>query len=278
LSGSVVSPIRIVVIAGVLGAAGGVLLSFHKQTLDDAELERIASAPDQLNAAAFPADAVPRKPLQSGPVHLTAVEGLPQYPHAFVRPLMTTPKDGGAEMNIAWFSTKDSADDVLQFYAKEIDAKHKTVVVHKFGPKSGYAAYLDGADRRLHMISVMGQPHETLVFASSSYPEKLLDGSRQATPGVPVIDGAENTVSFALGEAGGGRRLWMSTFKQRTLEGVCDAYKKALTADGWAVNEMSPPAPSEARLEARKSGDSLEVMIRRDAASNVAVYVSVSGA
>jgi len=226
----------------------------------------------------------PGKPLQSGRVRLTAVEGLPQYPNAFVRPLSSSAKDGGVEMNIAWFSTKDSMDDVLNFYANEFNEKGKRWVVHEFSPTSGYAAYLDLHDHRLHMISVLVEKHETLVFASSSYPERMFkkQGSAQADtppPGLPAVSGAEGSLTFDLsGGLGPNRRLWTSTFKQRTIADVRDTYRKALTDEGWAVEDAKGTGPSEARLDAKRGEGALQVMIRRDAASNVAVYVSMSGA
>jgi hypothetical protein len=278
-----VSPVGVIAIAAALGVVGGIGLSLHRQAVQQREVEAI----QRLDAQDAEPEVIqvegPGKPLQSGRVHLTAVEGLPQYPNAFVRPLTSSGKDGGVEMNIAWFSTKDSMDDVLNFYAMELNAKGKRWVVHEFSPTSGYAAYLDLHDHRLHMVSVMVERHETLVFASSSYPERMIkQGTGEAEtppPGLPAVAGAEGSLSFDLGTGmGPAKKLWTSTFKQRTIADVRDTYRKALTDEGWAVQEGKGSSASEARLDAKRGSGELQVMIRRDAASNVAVYVSMSGA
>jgi hypothetical protein len=271
----------VILIAAVLGTVAGVALSLHRQHVEELELEALAA---QAKDDAAPGEAVwvdpPGKPLQSGAVHLTAVEGLPQYPNAFARPLTSAPHDGGVELDIAWFSTKDPIDDVLFFYAREFDRAHKIPVVHRFSPYAGYAAYLDLDTRRLHMISVLAQPHETLVFASSSYPAHMLERGAGLIPaGVPVVGGGEGSLTFDLSVGFGKKqKLWTSTYKQRSIADVRDAYKKALVDAGWTVQDLKAANPQEARLDAKRGAGELEVMIRRDAASNVAVYVSMSGA
>lgn len=277
-----ISPLRVILIAAVLGTVAGVGLSLHRQHLLELELEALAAQAKDDGAAPEPRLVEPPgKPLQSGVVHLTAVEGLPQYPNAFVRPLTTTPHDGGTELNIAWFSTKDPMDDVLFFYAREFDRAHKIPVVHRFSPYAGYAAYLDLDTRRLHMISVLAQPHETLVFASSSFPAHMLERGRpKGRPaGVPVVNGGDDGLTFDLNVGFGQKRqLWTSTYKDRSIADVREAYRKALVDAGWNVQDAQSAGNQEARLDAKRGGGAMEVMIRRDAASNVAVYVSMSGA
>jgi len=259
----VIRTFRVILIAAVVGAALGTGWAFHR----DAEDEQQRRAFEEAAEDPYAAGAEP--PAQTGRVTLAAVEGLPQYPGAFVRPISS-----GAQLNVAWFATKDSVDQVLSFYEKEFTAKGLIPVSYQFSPVSGYAGYLDFGDHRMHLVSVLRQGDETLVFPSTSYPKKMLEGGASPPAGVPNIAGAEGAVSFDLG-GGGSRQVWLATYPGQSLDEVAAAWSRGLAGNGWDVKRADEGG--EARLEADRAEGSLQVAIRKDPSAKIAVYVTTAG-
>ena len=279
-SGQGISVVRVLVIASALGIGGGVGLSFWRQAQRERELEKLTETAERLPAALTPAPGeLPRPSPEVGSVKLPSTDGLPQYPGAFVRPLMQTKKGEGAEMNIAWFATQDSVRDVLQFYSAKFAEKHLLYVAHQYSDHAGYVGYLGLDDDRMHLISVMRDHQATLVFPSSSLPEKLLDAAKApvAPAGLPTIAGAEGNLAFDVGALNGGpRRLWLTRVPQRSLVSVLEQYKQDLATHGWNVEELPRATATEAVLNGQRDGSSIQVTLRRDASATVAVYVSLA--
>lgn len=276
-----ISPFRVIGFAAVLGIVGGTAMSFRAQHQRDLELQQLASEPDR----GAPVDAPPGvhgtvgpgKPLGRLPVtvHLTATEGLPQYPGANVRSLSDQLSAQGVEMNIAWFSTKDEVGKVLSFYAKKFDEEHKVATAHLFSEKAGYVGYMDTDTRRMHLISAIRQGKETVVFPSSSYPGKMLEGKGQLPPSLPTVAGAEGNLAFDFGDGQRLSKMWLAMVRQKTLRQVIDQYKQALTEKGWDVKEAMTLSDAQGRVDAKQGKSEVQVDFKRDQAATVAVYVTM---
>lgn len=260
------NPGRLLVITALVGVVGGTVLAFWREARDAEEVERLQDAADQLPEVEF----VPPQPPadRAGPVKLAALEGLPQYPGANARHLSS-----GAHQDIAWFSTSDDIEQVLAFYEKEFIAKGKLAVGHQYSPFAGWVGYMDVTDHRLHLISVLRQSEETLVFPSTSWPEKMLDGAAAVPAGLPVVAGAEGGVAFDLGA--GGRQVWLGSFANRTPDDLAQAWHAGLQKQGWDVKRSEESGLP--KLDARGPAGSLQVGFKRDGPMKVAVSVTLAG-
>jgi hypothetical protein len=251
--------------AAVLGSVLGTVIAFRREAEDEQARQALEAADD--GASAEPLE----PPDKSGRVTLAAVQGLPQYPGAHVRPISS-----GEQLEVAWFSTRDSVEQVLAFYEKEFTEKGVMPVSYQYSEHAGYAGYMDVPDHRMHLVSVIRQKDETLVFPSTSYPEKMLAGGSAPPAGVPNIAGAESTLSFDLGGGPDKRQVWLATYAGQSLEQVTTAWSKGLEGNGWAVKRTEEEG--EPRLAAERAGGSLQVAIRRDPSAKVAVYVTTAAA
>ncbi len=255
-------PLRVVLIAALLGTALGVGFALHRDAAD----EKARRALEDEAAEGYAGEPEPA-PSQTGRVTLAAVQGLPQYPGAFVRPISS-----GEQLNVAWFATKDSVEQVLEFYEKAFAEQGLAQISYQFSPATGYAGYMDLADHRMHLVSVMRQNDETLVFPSTSYPQKMLEGGAQPPAGVPNIAGAEGALSFDLGGGPEKHQVWLAMYANRTVEDVVAAWSQGLQGNGWDVKRSDEHG--EARLDAERAQAALQVAIRKDPSEKIAVYVT----
>ena len=258
-------PLRVLVVAAVLGSVFGTVVAFRREAEDEKARQALEDADD--GAGAAPVD----PPDKSGRVTLAAVQGLPQYPGAHVRPISS-----GEQLDVAWFSTRDSVEQVLSFYETKFAEEGLLPVSHQYSERAGYAGYLELPDHRMHLVSVIRQSDETLVFPSTSYPEKMLAGGAAPPAGVPNIAGAESTLRFDLGGGPDRRQVWLATYAGQSLEQVTTAWSEGLEGNGWAVKRTDEEG--EPRLAAERAEGSLQVAIRRDPGSKVAVYVTTAPA
>ncbi|MBL8957618.1 MAG: hypothetical protein JNK82_42985 [Myxococcaceae bacterium] len=256
-------PLRVLVGAAVLGTVLGTTFAFRREAEDEKARQALEEA------AGGEVGSSPELDDKSGLVKLAAVQGLPPYPGAHVRPISSAD-----ELDVAWFSTKDSVEQVLSFYERELVDKGVMPVSHQYSEHAGYAGYLDLPDRRMHLVSVIRQSGETLVFPSTSLPEKMLAGGAAPPAGVPNIAGAESTLGFDLGGGPDKRQVWLATYANQSLEQVTAAWRSGLEGNGWQVKRTEEQG--EPRLAAERAGSSLQVAIRRDPGEKVAVYVTTA--
>ena len=271
-----VSPLRVLAFAAIIGIVAGVGLSFRRQAQAARELEAQVSEAERYEPAQpvlVPGAPQPSRLPQS--VTLAAVEGLPQYPGAFVHPLSEQISGQGVEMNIAWFETKDSVKDVLWFYATKFKEAGKWGVAHMYSDNAGYVGYLDHDAGRMHLISALRQGGKTTVFPSLSYPGKMLQGGASPPPNVPTLAGAEGNMVFDFGDKQRMSKVWLTRVKQRALRDVVETYKQSLVEKGWSVAEKLGATDEMARVEAHRPGSGLQVEFKRDADATVAVYVTM---
>lgn len=274
-----VSPYRVLLYAAVIGGVGGVALAFRKQHQVDEELQAAILRQQRSDEVEAQAQYVPGAPQPSRlprVVGLEAVHGLPPYPGAYVRPLSEQVSAQGVEMNIAWFETRDSVDDVLGFYRQKFKEAGKWGVWHRYSENAGYAGYLDHEVGRMHLISAIHQGGKTMVFPSLSYPGKMMGASASMPESVPAIAGAEGSLVFDFGDGARLSKVLLATVRQQSLRQVVDGYKRALAERGWAIDEKLGATDAQARVEARRVGSGgLQVEFKRDTDSTVAVYVTM---
>jgi hypothetical protein len=204
---------------------------------------------------------------------------LPPYPGAVPANLLAQNEGVGGEMQIAWFMTDDSPDDVIYFYEKSFAAKGLPFVSHFYSKAAGYVGYAEPNGERMHLLLAIKQGRQTVVFPSSSYPRKLL-ASMQSNlpPEVPSIPGTSSSVVFDFDEKALAQKSFIATVEGKTVDEVVAWYKESFASKGWQVGQAGTNAAGETTLEASLGAKAkhASLTIRRDKAS-VTVYLTLSG-
>ncbi|MBK7861626.1 MAG: hypothetical protein IPJ65_24020 [Archangiaceae bacterium] len=268
-----VSPVRVLLFAALLGGVGGTVLAFRKQGQLEVQLQAAIAEEERFDARAVDAPQEPSRLPQA--VNLAALDGLPQYPGSYVHPLSQQLSGQGVEMNVAWFETKDSVDEVLIFYRQKFKEAGKWGVWHLYSDNAGYAGWLEHDSGRMHLISALRQGNKTVVLPSLSYPGKMLEAAPALPPSIPKVAGAEGAYAFDFGDGTRLAKVWLSMVKQKTLREVVDGYRRALEEQGWAIDEKLNVVPEQASLQAKREGSGLQIEFKRDTDATVAVYVTM---
>ncbi len=273
-----VHPVKLILIAAAVGTLVGVGLSLRKQHQLDAQVTQLSHLGDTLPAEQFPPAPRETKEQMSAPlVDPRALEGLPPYPGADPRDLAQKTRAQGDDLHLAWFTTHDDVDQVMSFYEQRFSEMGRFIVHHHFNANAGYVGYLDTGDEKLHLISVLRNREQTVVFPSVSYPGHFFDpGGGQLPATVPVLPGTKGSVVFDFDEGAAARRSWFAT-TERPLDEVADFYAKALASKGWTVSEVNHALPTEVRIDARLGSASANVTLKKRAGQTVAIYVSIAG-
>jgi len=271
-------PVKLIAIAAVLGIAVGVGLSLRQQRELDREVKRLERVERALPKEAFPpAPRVTQAEMSAPMVDPAALEGLPPYPGANPRDLAHETRVQGDQLHLAWFQTDDSVDQVMGFYEQRFSEMGRFIVRHRFSPNAGYVGYLDLKDEKLHLISVMHNLRQTVVFPSVSYPGRFYEGGGGQLPkAVPSMPGVKAPVAFDFDEGPSARRSWFATTEE-PLEQVADFYAKGFADKGWKVEEVNHAVPTEVRIDARRGDASASVLLKKRAGQTVAIYVSIAG-
>jgi hypothetical protein len=235
-------------VLAVLGAVCGVGLSLRQQANFDASLEdmevRAARAtpwgdPLWLPPARFPPDA--GDPLAPDPASL---RGIPDYPNAKPRGMVSPPSIQGVPMALSWFQTADSVETVVRYYDEYFRLLKLMHTTHVFHEGLGYSAWLEHSmvpdasfgGGTLHMVTAMRQGQETVVVFSATNPLAVLSAQAPQLPaGLALPPGASAPQVFELGETKGARLAIHSLVEGGTLKDVMAFYERSFVAGGWAV-------------------------------------------
>ena len=176
----------ILLVAAALGLVGGVVLAEVRLMGDAVPAEDdeplIGEADEAMPMGRAMAQADPMAPDEE------TLEGIAPYPGAAPRKLTSHSSVSGMPMKVSWFSTPDGPGEVLAFYQKAFVADDRRVVTHRFSENIGYVAWTDRNDppphgdageddptppNPLHMVSVVRQGRDTLVFISKTEPHEF---------------------------------------------------------------------------------------------------------
>jgi len=231
----------LLLVAAAFGLLGGVVLAELRMVgeplpADDDEPEVIAMPLGEPVAV--------KDYMQADPETL---EGISPYPGATPRKLTSRSAVNGMPMKVSWFSTQDAPDDVLAFYQRAFVADDRLVVSHAFNDNIGYVAWVDRNDQPsaedgtslprgpLHMISVIGQSHQTLVLISRTEPSQFLEQPVVLPNGVVLPPSADAPQIIELSEFSLDRRTIYSLARELSLEQTKAFYERELRAGGWNI-------------------------------------------
>lgn len=276
-----VTPYRVIGLAAVAGLAGGYVLRKidERQHLVEAEVAMNMDR-EQLLPPSFPRP--PPLPPPDGPsFNIRAVEGVPAYPNALPADLLSQPPGVGSEMQLVWFETDDSPTEVLHFYHEKFAEKGLFALKFFYSDAAGYVGYLDPSGditapdgQKLHLISAIKQGSRTVVFASSSFPKKLLTGG-QLPPEVPVLPGTSTAMRFDFDERSLAQSSWVATIEDKTVAEVIEWYEKSFKEKGWRVSTAQIQEDGSGKVEATRPPTRASVAVRRKD-ERLAVYLTLS--
>lgn len=270
-----IRPVRVLAFAAALGIAGGVGLSFHRQQQAEQEIARIAAAPTQLDPVRFPEARGPA-PVSAPSLNPLSVDGIPAYPSAKASDLLAQPPGHGSELQAAWFVTPDPPDVVLGFYEGRFSDMQVPWITHRYSQHAGYVGFLEYKTGRLHLVSVMRQGDQTVVFPSTSYPARLLNATVQDLPDVPRHPRTRKSMVFDFDEKVLAKSSWFGLLERETVAEAVAWYRTALAEKGWTVGQAVVLPSGEGKLEASRTGAKASFTLRRDK-QDVSVYVTLSG-
>lgn len=173
-----------------------------------------------------------------------SLNGLPPYPGAKPRRMLSSHPGADLTMAISWFNTGDSVEDVLSFYEREFTAANLLFTSHRYeSGRRGYVSWFEhdySNDQQpvfgkgvMHMVSATREGSNTTVMLSATEPQKILDNITPLPAGIKVPPGATPQV-LNLSEFGQMRATVIANYDysaDRVMESLEDIWKNG----GWKV-------------------------------------------
>lgn len=248
-------------LAAVAGVVAGLLLFKVRDEapVDELEVaEAVAAQAVPLGNASETAD-----PMAPDPQSL---RGIPPYPGAAPRKMMSNGAVQQVPMAVSWFQTDDSPDAVLTFYEKSYAAKNMEYVSHRYSERIGYVAWLErigGFDAGvahgiMHMISASKEGSKTVVLLSASRPDMLMEAEPKLPEGIVLPEATEPPQVVQMGEGAGTREVVYARTLNQPPGDVVRFFDAQLKKAGWDVVEEA--AGSDQRAIVGKRGGSTVVV------------------
>jgi hypothetical protein len=266
--------------AAVAGTVAGVGLSLRQQRELESELDSVLAQGDQLITHVPPGES-PVDFMQPDP---EAVRGIPPYPGALLAPrrLASAPAVGGARFAMAWFSTHDSVESVVEFYREAFSKLPTPNVAHLFSDNLGYAAFYEmpdidaGADSLsglVHMVTAVHSGSQTYVFLSNSQPARFLEDAAVLPGGLELPPGALRVQWVDVGEAPISKRTGFAVVPRASAEEVSSFFAQTFRKNEW----LAQPAVIQdglLTLKASKGPDQVAVMMKSEG-SDVRMLITI---
>ena len=121
----------------------------------------------------------PRQPMRSSEEEALLARTLshfPPYPRASrPEPLVADFLGPASPIAVAWFSTPDAPNTVLEHYRQVLLEAGLPVIEQQLEAHAGYVGYWSPASEEVRLVSVLPQGEETLVFISAGQVGPLLE-------------------------------------------------------------------------------------------------------
>jgi hypothetical protein len=207
-----------------------------------------------------------------------ALSHFPPYPRG-TRPEVLAADYLGADVPIAvaWFSTQDRPDQVLAYYNSTLLDAGLPTVGDRQSEHAGYVGYWSPASEEVHLVSVMEQGGETLVFVSSGRMARLLEGPPKVPQWIPLPPDAEDASALTFKLEGGTQYTVSARVAEGSVPEVMEFFQKALGERGWSVQRVRDPDDFGVQLDVRRGEVRGMVMLRRQPpAPEVMIYLSLT--
>ncbi|MFP2907642.1 hypothetical protein ACLESD_21850 [Pyxidicoccus sp. 3LFB2] len=170
-----------------------------------------------------------------------ALSHFPPYPRGGRPEVLAADYLGpNTSMAVAWFSTKDAPVQVLEHYAKTLLDAGLPVIRQDHGTNGGYVGYWSPDTMEVHLVSVLAQGGETLVFVSAGQVQGLLERSVTVPAWVPTPPGLSAPTAMTFNMEGGTHHVVSGQVTDATLGAAEARYRAVLQAQGWAAGATEP--------------------------------------
>lgn len=267
----------ILLIAAALGLVGGVVLAEVKMSTEAVGLDD-----DSVDEAVAHATAETTEPLVAKDLMVPdpdTLDGVQPYPNAVPRKLTSKSSVSGMPMKVSWFSTQDAPAQVMDFYSRAFVADDRFVIAHSFNENIGYVAWVDRNDDEddagpmlrspLHMVSVVGQSKQTLVFLSLTEPHQYFEKPLTLPNGIVLPPSAEAPQIIELAEFSLDRRTIYSRALELSVDDTKAFYDTALQTGGWEIVNGG-----ENTVTAKRSGTTQTIALTPDG-SHTRIVITV---
>lgn len=269
--------------AAAIGTLAGVVIAERRQGELETEMEDVQAQVEKLTPMGLPLEvsAATGDPMAPDPQSLT---GLPAYPGAAPRRLMTNPKGQGVPMAVSWFSTKDSTEAVLRFYEQRFAGSNAMYVTHRYNPKQGYFAWMeeppldpdaglpmDVPNGVLHMVSAIEQSSQTIVLLSASRPQNILAARPDLPGGVGVPPTSSQPFVIEMNETGMQRQSIYVSVKL-SLDEAVKYYEEHFRLQGFAVTDRADS--DERRSLVASRGDQVQTVVVKQVKEGAQILIT----
>lgn len=194
-----------------------------------------------------------------------ALSHFPPYPRGSRPEVLAVDYLGkSAPIAVAWLTTKDSPDQVLEYYRQVLRDQGLPAIGQRYSAHAGFVGYRSPESDEMFLVSVLAQGGETLMFVSSGNVHALLEGDGQVPEWLPVPPQLEQLASLSFSLEGATQYTLAGIVAERPLEEVADAYRVLLTSHGWSIGDVHS-GERETEFEVRRGQVQGTASLRRHA-------------
>ncbi|NTX05192.1 MULTISPECIES: hypothetical protein [Myxococcus] len=190
-------------------------------------------------------DAPPAKPAGRSPEEEAALKRalvhFPAYPRASRAELLAVDYLGpDVPIAVAWFSTKDTPEQVLSHYRQVLLDNGLPVLGERHGEHGGWVGYWSPATEEMRLVSVLAQGGETLGFVSAGQVAPLLKRASRVPPWIPLPPELGQPVTLSFSMEGASHHVVSGQLPEGSPTSVGERYRSLLTQQGWDVGAVEP--------------------------------------
>ncbi|WP_223642479.1 hypothetical protein [Corallococcus sp. EGB] len=194
----------------------------------------------------------------------------PPYPNAG-RPAALAADYLGPDVPIAvaFFTTKDSSDQVLQHYRKVILEQGLPVIGVRFSENAGYVGYWEPEAEEIRLVSTLQQGGETMAFVSAGQMGNMLQRSAAKIPDwVPVPPNLREASTLTLNMEGLQNTAVRGRVGAQSVEEAELAYRGTLRLMGWKAEPGSSPGFQQREFVVSNTGMRGQVILKQATGSD----------
>ncbi len=207
-----------------------------------------------------------------------ALSNFPPYPNAS-RPEVLAADYLGPEspIAVAWFSTKDTPDQVLSHYNGTLLDAGLPVIGERYSKHAGYVGYWSPSRQEVHLVSALAQGGETTVFVSSGQVDPQQDVATRVPEWIPLPPDVAETTALTFLMEGATQYAVSGQVETGTVLEVAESFQRTFGERGWSVNPAGAPGDTEAELRLHRGSVRGMVLLRRSPPlQRVEVYLSLT--
>jgi hypothetical protein len=195
-----------------------------------------------------------------------ALSHFPPYPRGSRPEVLAADYLGpSAPIAVAWLSTSDPADKVLEHYRQVLEAQGLPPLGLRYNANAGFVGYWEPGTDEVYLVSVLAQQGETLVFVSAGQVGSLLEGTGNVPEWVPLPPRIEQRAGLSLSLEGATQYTVSAVLPGGPLEEAVEAYRSLAAGQGWSVRPSASSVGEGRELELRRGSIQGTASLRRGA-------------